>query len=161
MKPRSIDSKAFLIGLGAEVRRRRKALDLSQAKLAYLAHVHANVVGRLERGVYNPQPHCTARARRRIGHVDSSFDGPGGNYAAHQARQAQNRIASPASIAFSYSVTHSSPAAVMRCTLAHDGQVSPSKTGQKHGPHCISVRQPAGRSLSDSLISCGIVSPPI
>lgn len=49
-----VDSKSILIGLGAEVRRRRKSLDLSQARLAQIAQVHANVIGRLERGTYNP-----------------------------------------------------------------------------------------------------------
>ena len=47
-------SKIVLVRLGAEVRRRRKLLDLSQERLAQIAHVHANVVGRLERGRYNP-----------------------------------------------------------------------------------------------------------
>jgi transcriptional regulator with XRE-family HTH domain len=49
-----VDSKKILIELGAEVRRRRKSLDFSQARLAQIAQVHANVIGRLERGVYNP-----------------------------------------------------------------------------------------------------------
>jgi transcriptional regulator with XRE-family HTH domain len=49
----AVDSKAFLVGIGAEVRRRRNSLDLSQTRLAQLAHVHVNVIGRLERGIYN------------------------------------------------------------------------------------------------------------
>jgi transcriptional regulator with XRE-family HTH domain len=40
--------------LGEEVRERRKERRLSQEALAYLAGVHPNVVGRLERGTYNP-----------------------------------------------------------------------------------------------------------
>jgi transcriptional regulator with XRE-family HTH domain len=40
--------------LGAEIRKRREALGLSQEELAGKAGVHVNVVGRLERGVYNP-----------------------------------------------------------------------------------------------------------
>jgi transcriptional regulator with XRE-family HTH domain len=50
----AVDTKKVLMGLGAEVRWRRKSLDLSQARLAQLAQVHVNVIGRLERGVYNP-----------------------------------------------------------------------------------------------------------
>ena len=46
--------KSFLRCLGEEVRERRKALDLSQIALAHEAEVHPNVVGRLERGEYNP-----------------------------------------------------------------------------------------------------------
>jgi len=40
--------------VGEEVRERRIRLRLSQEKLAQLAGVHTNVVGRLERGEYNP-----------------------------------------------------------------------------------------------------------
>jgi transcriptional regulator with XRE-family HTH domain len=49
-----VDSKTILKVLGAEVRRRREALNLSQAALAHRAEVHMNVVGRMERGTYNP-----------------------------------------------------------------------------------------------------------
>ena len=50
----AVDTKKVLKGLGAEVRRRRKSLDLTQVRLAQIAQVHANVIGRLERGIYNP-----------------------------------------------------------------------------------------------------------
>lgn len=40
--------------VGEEVRERRRALGLSQIALAHEADVHPNVVGRLERGAYNP-----------------------------------------------------------------------------------------------------------
>jgi DNA-binding XRE family transcriptional regulator len=43
-----------LRSLGAEVRARRKRRDLSQEMLALQAGVHTNVIGRLERGTYNP-----------------------------------------------------------------------------------------------------------
>ena len=46
--------KSFLRCLGEEVRERRKALGLSQIALALEAEIHPNVVGRLERGAYNP-----------------------------------------------------------------------------------------------------------
>lgn len=46
--------KTLIRALGEEVRARRKALGLSQIALAYEAEVHPNVVGRLERGEYNP-----------------------------------------------------------------------------------------------------------
>jgi transcriptional regulator with XRE-family HTH domain len=46
--------KGVLRGLGEEVRERRKRWELSQEALAHLAGIHTNVVGRLERGAYNP-----------------------------------------------------------------------------------------------------------
>jgi len=45
---------AILSSLGKEVRARRKDKKLSQEALALQAGVHPNVVGRLERGEYNP-----------------------------------------------------------------------------------------------------------
>jgi transcriptional regulator with XRE-family HTH domain len=44
----------YLSTLGATVRTRRERLSLSQTSLARRAGVHPNVVGRLERGIYNP-----------------------------------------------------------------------------------------------------------
>ena len=44
----------FLSILGDKVRGRRAMLSLSQQSLALKAGVHPNVVGRLERGGYNP-----------------------------------------------------------------------------------------------------------
>ena len=46
--------RPFIRCLGEEVRERRKALGLSQIALAHEADIHPNVVGRLERGDYNP-----------------------------------------------------------------------------------------------------------
>ena len=46
--------RSILRGLGEEVRERRTRRNLSQEVLAQLAGVHTNVVGRLERGKYNP-----------------------------------------------------------------------------------------------------------
>jgi len=46
--------KVVLRGLGEGVRERRKRRNLSQEALAFDAGVHPNVVGRLERGIYNP-----------------------------------------------------------------------------------------------------------
>jgi XRE family transcriptional regulator, regulator of sulfur utilization len=43
-----------LVRIGTEVRRCRQALKYSQAALAAKAGVHPNVVGRIERGIYNP-----------------------------------------------------------------------------------------------------------
>jgi len=70
----AVESKIILEWLAVHVRRRRKALGVSQVQLAQSAHVHANMIGRMERGVYNPTvsvlcaglPGC-----RRIGHDDS------------------------------------------------------------------------------------------
>ena len=47
-------TRTVLRGLGEEVRERRLRLELSQEALAHLAGIHTNVVGRLERGSYNP-----------------------------------------------------------------------------------------------------------
>jgi transcriptional regulator with XRE-family HTH domain len=46
--------KDLLSGIGTEIRRRRQKLGISQAVLAAKAGVHTNVIGRTERGVYNP-----------------------------------------------------------------------------------------------------------
>jgi DNA-binding XRE family transcriptional regulator len=49
-----IHTNTVLIRLGAEIKRRRQKLDISQLALAANAGVHVNVVGRTERGKYNP-----------------------------------------------------------------------------------------------------------
>jgi predicted transcriptional regulator len=51
---RSTKKKALLAGIGAEIRRRRQRLGISQDMLAEKAGVHLNVIGRTERGIYNP-----------------------------------------------------------------------------------------------------------
>jgi transcriptional regulator with XRE-family HTH domain len=48
------DKNILLSGIGTEIRRRREKLGLSQAILAGNAGVHLNVIGRVERGTYNP-----------------------------------------------------------------------------------------------------------
>jgi transcriptional regulator with XRE-family HTH domain len=49
-----VRSRSILRGLGQEIRERRVQKQLSQESLAGLAGIHTNVVGRLERGIYNP-----------------------------------------------------------------------------------------------------------
>jgi transcriptional regulator with XRE-family HTH domain len=49
-----VRARTILRSLGEEVRERRKARNLSQEALALQADIHPNVVGRLERGIYNP-----------------------------------------------------------------------------------------------------------
>jgi transcriptional regulator with XRE-family HTH domain len=49
-----VRSRSILRGLGKEVRDRRKRRKLTQEELAFDAEVHPNVIGRLERGIYNP-----------------------------------------------------------------------------------------------------------
>ena len=46
--------KHFHKALGEEIRQRREALAVSQEELAHGAGLHRNVIGRLERGTYNP-----------------------------------------------------------------------------------------------------------
>jgi transcriptional regulator with XRE-family HTH domain len=48
------DAKSLLTGIGSEIRHRRQKLGFSQDLLATKAGVHRNVVGRTERGIYNP-----------------------------------------------------------------------------------------------------------
>ena len=47
-------SRGTLRLLGAKIREIREAASLTQEALAEVADVHVNVVGRLERGTYNP-----------------------------------------------------------------------------------------------------------
>lgn len=47
-------SRSILRSLGEEIRDLRTQKNLSQETLASLAGIHTNVVGRLERGIYNP-----------------------------------------------------------------------------------------------------------
>ncbi len=47
-------TRSILQKIGEEVRERRRQHHLSQEALAHLAGVHTNVIGRLERGSYNP-----------------------------------------------------------------------------------------------------------
>jgi XRE family transcriptional regulator, regulator of sulfur utilization len=54
MHSRSVRPNVTLARIGTEVRRGRQTLKYSQAALAAKAGVHPNVVGRIERGAYNP-----------------------------------------------------------------------------------------------------------
>lgn len=47
-------AKSLIRSLGEELRERRMEHNLSQEALADQAGVHTNVIGRIERGVYNP-----------------------------------------------------------------------------------------------------------
>ena len=47
-------ARYILRSLGEEIRERRKQRNMTQEGLAQQAGVHTNVVGRLERGIYNP-----------------------------------------------------------------------------------------------------------
>jgi len=49
-----VRTEMILRALGGEVRRRRVQRNLSQEALAFESGIHPNVVGRLERGSYNP-----------------------------------------------------------------------------------------------------------
>jgi transcriptional regulator with XRE-family HTH domain len=54
MRPSRLARNRVLNSIALEVKQRRQALKLTQAKLAVKAGVHPNVIGRLERGTYNP-----------------------------------------------------------------------------------------------------------
>jgi putative transcriptional regulator len=49
-----VRSRSLLRCLGEELRELRTGMKLTQESLAALAGVHINVVGRLEKGSYNP-----------------------------------------------------------------------------------------------------------
>jgi DNA-binding XRE family transcriptional regulator len=49
-----VRTRTILQKVGQEVREQRRQHHLSQEALAHLAGVHTNVIGRLERGSYNP-----------------------------------------------------------------------------------------------------------
>jgi XRE family transcriptional regulator, regulator of sulfur utilization len=53
MAPRAC-TNTVLNRLGTELRRGRQKFGMSQAALAAKAGIHTNVIGRIERGGYNP-----------------------------------------------------------------------------------------------------------
>jgi transcriptional regulator with XRE-family HTH domain len=62
-----VRSRSILRGLGEEVRELRARKKLSQEALAGLAGIHTNVVGRLERGSYNPTVMTLAALATKLG----------------------------------------------------------------------------------------------
>ena len=60
-------SRSILRSLGEEVRELRTQKNLSQETLAGLAGIHTNVVGRLERGSYNPTVLTLAALAAKLG----------------------------------------------------------------------------------------------
>jgi transcriptional regulator with XRE-family HTH domain len=56
-----------LRGLGEEIRDLRTRKKLSQEALAGLAGIHTNVVGRLERGKYNPTVNTVTAIAAKLG----------------------------------------------------------------------------------------------
>lgn len=60
-------SRSILRSLGLEVRDLRTQKKLSQEALAGLAGIHTNVVGRLERGSYNPTVMVVAAIAVKLG----------------------------------------------------------------------------------------------
>ncbi|PZR34105.1 helix-turn-helix domain-containing protein [Caulobacter segnis] len=64
-----------LAALGREIRRRRKAIALSQEQLAELADLHRNYVGFLERGERNPSFTTILKLARSLGITAASLMG--------------------------------------------------------------------------------------
>jgi transcriptional regulator with XRE-family HTH domain len=62
-----VRSRTILRGLGQEIRQLRTHKKLSQESLAGLAGVHTNVVGRLERGKYNPTVEILSALATKLG----------------------------------------------------------------------------------------------
>jgi transcriptional regulator with XRE-family HTH domain len=62
-----VRSRSLLRSLGEEVRELRARRKLSQEALAGLAGIHTNVVGRLERGAYNPSVMILAALAVKLG----------------------------------------------------------------------------------------------
>jgi XRE family transcriptional regulator, regulator of sulfur utilization len=62
-----VRSRPILRNLGDEVRLLRTRKKLSQEALAALAGIHTNVVGRLERGDYNPSVLILAAIAVKLG----------------------------------------------------------------------------------------------
>lgn len=60
-------SRPILRSLGEEIRELRTRKKLSQEALAGLAGIHTNVVGRLERGSYNPTVMILAALAAKLG----------------------------------------------------------------------------------------------
>ncbi len=61
-----VSARTVLRSLGQEIRERRKARNLSQEALALQAEIHPNVVGRLERGIYNPSVKLLLKITARL-----------------------------------------------------------------------------------------------
>lgn len=60
-------SRSILRALGEEIRELRTQKKLSQEALAGMAGIHTNVVGRLERGSYNPSVMTLAALAVKLG----------------------------------------------------------------------------------------------
>lgn len=53
-----MESREFLISVGSIIRARRKALGLSQERLAELANLHPTYISEIERGKVNASIYC-------------------------------------------------------------------------------------------------------
>lgn len=68
-----MEQQDFLISIGKIIRARRKALKLSQERLAELANLHPTYISEIERGKVNASIYCFYTIAQALGLVFADF----------------------------------------------------------------------------------------